>query len=660
MTQGSGFSFQGSEIIGQRSEIRDQRSGARRSGPAIILFCAAIALLPQMLRGPSCGHDFDFHLVSWLDGLNSWKHGILYPHWTPSPNYGAGEPRFIFYPPLTWMLGAALGLVVPWRFVPLVIMIVMLAASGLATRALARQAFNDGIATLAGCTAIFSGYALFTAYERSAFAEMTGGFWVPLLLLLMLRDPHNGVLHPFARFFGEEGGNSRTPGHPAPVIQSESSWRRVEGSAVQGAHVSDMTHLSSFRRVLNGSAFPLALIVAGAWLSNAPVGVMLSYLLAGIALILALLKKSWAPILRAAIAAALGLGLAAFFLIPAAWEQRWVAIRQAVDDPGLLIENSWLFARHADPRLEVHDIELIRVSFIAVTMVAVALAGLLVSLWRRTIKAPRRWWIPLALIPIGVLFLQLPLSEPLWNVLPKLRFLQFPWRWLVALEAPMAIFFASALWAESRRWRVVMLAGCAMAFAAATMVAGISLFQACDSEDAVSGMVDEYRAGNGFAGTDEYAPPGADDSVVPDNLPFACLVRDPAIVLGKENPPGPPDWSADQGTCDVAVQSPQAGPGTSPEDLRLHANIPQAGYQVLRLRTYPAWQIRVNGMPVRALPPRPDGLMAVPVPKGRVDLAIDWTTTRDVVAGRTITAVALLLITGLWLLEYRPFRTRLS
>src|SRR5260370_35729867 len=112
----------------------------------------------------------------------------MYPHWTPSPNYGAGEPRFIFYPPLTWMAGAILGVVLPWRLVPLALTFLLLAATGLATRALARQAFNDGIATLAGCAAIFSGYALFTAYERSAFAELTGGFWVPLMLLLMLRD----------------------------------------------------------------------------------------------------------------------------------------------------------------------------------------------------------------------------------------------------------------------------------------------------------------------------------------------------------------------------------------------------------------------------------------------------------------------------------------
>ena len=47
---------------------------------------------------------------------------------------------------------------------------------------------RDGAATLAGCAALFSGYALFTAYERSAFGELAGGFWIPLVLLFALRD----------------------------------------------------------------------------------------------------------------------------------------------------------------------------------------------------------------------------------------------------------------------------------------------------------------------------------------------------------------------------------------------------------------------------------------------------------------------------------------
>ena len=88
---------------------------------------------------------------------------------------------------------------------------------------------------------------------------------------------------------------------------------------------------------------------------------MACYLLAAVALAAALLARSWAPVLRAAIAASLGIALSAFYLIPAVWEQRWIDVRQATEDPGEKIENSRLFARHANPQLELHDVELHRV-----------------------------------------------------------------------------------------------------------------------------------------------------------------------------------------------------------------------------------------------------------------------------------------------------------
>jgi hypothetical protein len=202
---------------------------SRFAGPTLILLAAAVAVAPLMLRGNSCGHDFDFHLISWLDAQSCWRLGILYPHWTPSANFGAGEPRFVFYPPLTWMLGAALGFVLPWQLLPVALTFLLLAGTGLATRALARQALSGAAATLSGCAAIFSGYALFCAYERSAFGELTGGFWIPLLLLLIL-SPHRQ--RPVC---GDPGLRDRNP-----------------GSAV-------------WRRALDGSTAPLALVVAGAW-----------------------------------------------------------------------------------------------------------------------------------------------------------------------------------------------------------------------------------------------------------------------------------------------------------------------------------------------------------------------------------------------------------
>ena len=313
----------------------------RDRGIALICFAALIAIAPQFLRGNSCSHDFDFHLVSWFDALQSWRDGIIYPHWSTNANFNAGEPRFIFYPPISWMLAAAFGAIMPWKCVPLAITWLFLAGAGIATRALARQALEEGPATLAGCASLFSGYALYTAYERSDFGELAGGFWIPLVLLLMFRERNLD----------------------APLLH----------------------------RAFDGSTASLAIVIAGAWLSNAPLGVMACYLLAAITLILAWQRKSWAPVVRATAAVVLGLGVCSFFIIPAAYEQRWVDMRNILDDPGYKVENNWLFARHANPALELHDVELLKASAIATTMLAVAFVAFLIC-WRRGRLREQRHW----------------------------------------------------------------------------------------------------------------------------------------------------------------------------------------------------------------------------------------------------------------------------
>jgi hypothetical protein len=596
--------------------MKNRGSGnlARRFiGPLVICLAAFIATTPDLIWGNSCGHDFDFHLALWIDAQAAWRHGLFYPHWAPSPNWGAGEPRFVFYPPLTWMLGAAFGTIFPWKGVQLAILCSFLALTGLSTRALARQfGLSEAPATLAGCSALFSGYSMFTAYERSAFGELAGGFWIPLLLLLILRD------------------------------------RNSRGSL--------------FRRAFDGSAVQLALVIAGAWLSNAPLGVMASYLLAAIALVVALIRRSWAPVIRASVGAALGIGLSALYLVPAAVEQRWVQIRQAVDDLGLAIENSFLFARHADPNLELHDIELLRVSIIAVIMLGIAFLSLFLA-WRRgKLPEDRALWLPLALIPVAILFLQFPISLPIWNALPKLRFLQFPWRWLVALEAPMAIFFAAAIW-PARRWlRNSVVATCTLLFIGITAASLFMFHQGCDAEDRVSGMLSAYRHGQGFEGVDEYAPPGADNSLVAVGVPDACLATNATTVLAAASSDGTvPEWDSANGHCDATYSWMRNKGQVGAEHRRIRAEIPHTGFLILHLREYAAWQVRVNGRllafeanPVLTpLPHRDDGMMAVPVPQGHVEVAIDWATTRDVIIGRWLSAIFLILLAALYIAERR-------
>jgi hypothetical protein len=387
---------------------------------------------------------------------------------------------------------------------------------------------------------------------------------------------------------------------------------------------------------------------------------MACYLLAAVALAAALLAKSWAPVLRSMVAVALGTGLAGVYLLPAIQEQRWVDIRQAIDDPGLAIENSWLFARHASPLLQAHDAELWKVSLINVAMIATALVGVLMAGWRNRLPGPRRW-IPLALIPVAVLCLQFPASLPIWNLLPKLRFLQFPWRWLLVLEAPMAIFLAAAVWSRRKGLRLALLGLCAVGFLAATVLASVNFYQLCYPEDSVPGMLTAIGSGAGAEGYDEYTPPGADNTEVATGLPDACLVADPAVKLGVSDSPDDapdanPNWSVEQGSCARILR----WQITQPEQRRLRADFRHAGFLVLRLRAYPAWRVTVNGRSVGETPRREDGLIAVPVPQGAVDLAVDWTAMPDVARGRWLSGLAAFLLACLGGFERKLRRPHLS
>ena len=86
-----------------------------------------------------------------------------------------------------------------------------------------------------------------------------------------------------------------------------------------------------------------------------------------------------------------------------------------------------------------------------------------------------------------------------------MKFLQFPWRWTLALSVVTCVLAGMALKKPSRR--TAMLA--AVLIVAMAVGGGLLFFQPCDDEDAVAAQIAGFRAGQGTQGTDEYTPRGS-------------------------------------------------------------------------------------------------------------------------------------------------------
>jgi hypothetical protein len=245
--------------------------------------------------------------------------------------------------------------------------------------------------------------------------------------------------------------------------------------------------------------------------------------------------------------------------------------------------------------------------------------------------------------------LQLPASYLIWKHAPHLKFLQFPWRWTLALSVVTCLLAGMAV-KQIYRWTAI-LAG--VFIAAMAIGGGLHFFQPCDDEDAVAAQIADFRQGQGTQGTDEYTPAGADNSEVQQDLPLVRVLPDAQDDTANSSKGDNPEWQAGgQGGIAATVHVKR----WNAEHWAVRVTTPDSGYAVLRLMDYPAWRVTIDDRPVQDRPIREDGLMTVPVSAGNHTIEVQWTATRDVLAGRFVSAISLLALAIVGVLERRKRR----
>jgi hypothetical protein len=599
-----------------------------RTPPARLLllpFAAFLVVLPLILNGCSCGHDFSFHVGSWLDAASQIRHGILLPRWDISAAWNSGEPRFLFYPPLSWLLGAVLTLIFTPAAAPILFTWIALTAAAFTMYRLVRDFTSSHIAVLAATLYIINPYMLFTAYERSAYGELLAAAWLPLLAAAALRA----------------------------------------------------------RPRITAIALPIALL----WLTNAPAAVIGCYAFAAIiavriALLLLQRNKTCHPersegpaslprnpysrraalelLLRSLAGYALGASLASFYLVPAAYERRFVQIKMAVI-PNLSFQDNFLFGHNNDA---AHNLVLHTASVVAVTLLALTIVPL--ALFYLRTKRLTTELITLITLTLLIAFCLTPLSTPLFNHLPELAFLQFPWRMLSLLGVVFALAVALLLQNLggpfiAQLHRAMNGVGTALTITTITLVSAflcIQLFrQGCEFADQPAVHAQLFATGHGGEPTDEYTPANADNDTLRTGDPGFWLSTDPQAFA----PSTIPNPIAATGNYDETPPLDQTISTPAPRHFTVHTD--KAEFLILNLRDYPAWDItdtNANSMSEH-FPhiPRDDGLVAMPLYYA-ADHTIDitWQRTSDQTLGLILTTLALVMLGFLSVHSYRTRYTR--
>ncbi len=590
---------------------------------ALVVALALPALIPTLMPGWFEGHD-DLHIYRLIEYDRALRDGQVPPRWFPDISAGYGNPHPIYYAPLFYLTAETFhlaGLDVILSLKAAIVVFTLVAAVFMFFYA--RSFFGTPAAVVAAAAYTYAPYRMLDLYVREAFSECTVFAFLPALLLAW----HN--------------------------LRARGSRRDVICGALAMAAMSTSHTITTMLVPPLLVAYALLLSVRG----RGPAG-----------------ARRWRWLGRAALSAVVGCAIAGFFLVPAFLERNEINLTTYTSQylqyhkhfvyPIQLLWWPWGFGMSLEGLKD-------QMSFrMGLGLIAGGIAAVLAlpRLRRRDRVAAAHVMFFLGVTVVAI-FLMLPISALVWDLLPPMKFVQFPWRFLMltALSTSFlsgAAFFAlatsppapargkGAAPAQREPWGAA-LAVCAVFVAEAALGGTLGVKQRIPADRL------------GFVETP--------DTHVIDRGPGALrepldtsLVRRHTLLWYDHLPPDVSFRGLNQSDLNrpkVEVESGVARVSdteASSRVVRFRVDADAPSRMRINIYRFPGWTARVDGAPASLVElPRERRVIFFNVPAGRheVSVAFERTSPRTLGDLMSLAGLAALGAVGLWPVSARIIGT---
>lgn len=569
---------------------------ARWVAPLAITLFALFAARPLFVNQLTCSDDSAFHIGRAVNLEALIDSGHFFPRWSPYMVHGYGYPFFNYYAPLTSYLLVALhklGLIYTAAFH--VALFLCLWTAGIATYAFARDWWGEAGGLASAVVYLTAPYFAYDTLFRGNLAESFALALPPLILFTV---------------------------HRALKAQRTARlWIFDIGLWSLGASLS----FAALMLTHNASAL------------------MVTPLVAAYIALLAYLQRTFRALIHGGLILALGLALSAYFWLPALTETNLVQTDKLLVPPIFTYYTNYLTPGELLATPSVIDPLLINPSpakavGVVATLLALLGLGAVIWIWQRNrtksgSPATESFWFALWLLLATLVyaFLTLSASRPIWDSLPLINFIQFPWRMLAPATLCAALLAGAAVqWLPKRAW-LISSAICLVA-ALGNLSWWYPRYCAPFKDSTVADTL-QYELATFTLGTTakgEYLPRTV--KVVPVDLSLAN-----ALIDGQE----PTYLTSLAANFSVTV--------TNADPLNYEAQVSTAAPAELTFNqfSFPGWVVKIDGQPALISPAPETGLITVEFPEGEHQVSVEFTNTPLRTTAITISLLALVIALGL-------------